>query len=148
MRMKMTVVLWGVALLLLTACGGEAPASQTESATIASGASGQAIYEATCAACHGINGEGEANWKAPDVNGIYPAPPHDGSGHTWHHADALLLQVIRDGSGVPNSKMPPYGAILTPAQTEAVLDHIKTFWAKDEREFQQQMTQQWEALNK
>ncbi len=139
------VILWGAALLLLAGCGGGAAGSQAGSVNLAAG---QALYEANCAACHGINGEGEPNWKAPDANGIYPAPPHDGSGHTWHHADALLLQVIRDGSGVPNSKMPPYGAILSPAQTEEVLGYIKTFWAQDEREFQQQMTQQWEELNK
>ena len=145
MKRNTVVILWSVALLLLAGCGGETSANQTGSANVAAG---QALYEANCAACHGISGEGEPNWKVPDVNGIYPAPPHDGSGHTWHHADALLLQVIRDGSGVPNSKMPAYGVILTPDQTEEVLAYIKTFWAEDEREFQQQMTKQWEEFNK
>ncbi len=145
MRTKTIVLLWSVALLLLAGCGGETSETQAGPATLAAG---QAIYEANCATCHGINGEGEPNWKVPDANGLYPAPPHDSSGHTWHHADALLLQVIRDGSGVPNSKMLAYGTILTPAEIEEALGYIKTFWAQDEREFQQQMTEQWEASNR
>ena len=26
-----------------------------------------------------------------------PAPPHDGKGHTWHHADSMLVQLTGYG---------------------------------------------------
>ena len=25
----------------------------------------------------------------------FPAPPHDASGHTWHHPDAMLFKVTK-----------------------------------------------------
>jgi hypothetical protein len=58
---------------------------------------GRQVYVEQCAACHGQNAEGQPNWKQPDTSGNMPAPPHDDSGHTWHHADGLLYEIIRDG---------------------------------------------------
>jgi|APTNR8051073442_1049403.scaffolds.fasta_scaffold02981_6 mono/diheme cytochrome c family protein len=135
---------YGLLVLLLSACAGESMATTPDPQMIETG---KAVYNANCAACHGPKGEGEPNWKIPDVNGVYPAPPHDGSGHTWHHADALLLQVIREGSGMPNSKMPVYGDILSADEMEAVLAYIKTFWGAEEVAFQQQMNAQWKEQN-
>ena len=51
---------------------------------------GRALYEQHCAACHGANLEGQPDWRSPDESGLYPAPPHDETGHTWHHDDAML----------------------------------------------------------
>ncbi len=135
----------GLLALVLSACGGNAAVTPVDPQQIETG---KAIYAANCAACHGAKGEGEPNWKVPDANGVYPAPPHDRSGHTWHHADALLLQVMREGSGMPNSKMPVYGEILSQAEMEAVLAYIKTFWGPEEAAFQQQMTEQWKEQNR
>jgi len=130
-------------LLLLGGCGGggggnpaaQSPVDPDQLAT------GKRVYDATCAACHGAKGEGQPNWKVP-VNGVFPAPPHDGSGHTWHHPDQVLLEVIANGSGLPNSAMPAYADILTEQERVAVLAYIKTFWGKQERTYQAQMTQQ------
>lgn len=138
-------VLWGMLALFLAACGGSEAAASVNPQQLEVG---KAIYIANCAACHGSQGEGEPNWKVPDANGIYPAPPHDGSGHTWHHADALLLQVMREGSGMPKSKMPVYQDILSEAEMEVVLAYIKTFWEAEEVEFQQQMNEQWKEQNR
>lgn len=135
---------YGLLVLLLSACAGASGTTTPDPQMIEIG---KAVYNANCAACHGPKGEGEPNWKIPDVNGVYPAPPHDGSGHTWHHADALLLQVIREGSGMPNSKMPVYGDILSADEMEAVLAYIKTFWGAEEVAFQQQMNAQWKEQN-
>src|SRR5205807_2276140 len=44
-------------------------------------ARGKAIYAEHCAACHGANLEGQANWRSRLPNGRLPAPPHDASGH-------------------------------------------------------------------
>ena len=79
---------------------------------------GGAIYQASCASCHGRRGEGEPNWKTPNADGTYPAPPHDASGHTWHHTDALLFEIVRDGGSRYNSasfrsRMPAWGTTLS-----------------------------------
>jgi mono/diheme cytochrome c family protein len=137
--------LWGVLVLFLAACGGKDAATPVDPQQLEMG---KAVYTTYCAACHGAQGEGEPNWKVPDANGVYPAPPHDGSGHTWHHADALLLQVLREGSGVPNSKMPVYRDILSEGEMEAVLAYVKTFWGPEELTYQEQINAQWKEQNR
>jgi len=127
-------------LVLLGGCGGS-PAAQESQTDPNQLATGKRVYDANCAACHGINGEGQPNWKVP-VNGVFPAPPHDGSGHTWHHPDQVLLEVIAKGGAMPNSAMPAYADILTEEERAAVLEYIKTFWGKQEIEFQTQVTRQ------
>ena len=46
---------------------------------------GEQVYAQNCAACHGAKLEGQANWRQRGFNGYMPAPPHDETGHTWHH---------------------------------------------------------------
>lgn len=130
------IVLLALATLLLSACGGGQTASDPEVVAL-----GQAVYDANCAACHGPQGEGQPNWRVPDENGIFPAPPHDSSGHTWHHPDDLLLQIIAEGGMMPNSGMPGYEGQLSQEEMEAVLVYIKTFWGEQERRAQSQMSQ-------
>lgn len=110
---------------------------------------GAAIYAARCASCHGSRGEGEPNWQVEREDGTLPAPPHDASGHTWHHADAELLRIIREGGTVymPNSRMPAYGEELNVAETLAVLAYIKaSFWGPRERVYQSGVSRQWEEM--
>ena len=52
---------------------------------------GKAIYAENCASCHGVVLEGQANWRQRDAEGYLPAPPHDETGHTWHHPDPYLF---------------------------------------------------------
>ena len=68
-----------------------------EPVTAAQLALGQDVYAANCASCHGADLKGQPDWQIPDDNGILPAPPHDASGHTWHHGDAMLRDYIRLG---------------------------------------------------
>lgn len=105
------------------------------------------MYRANCATCHGPRGEGEPNWKTPNADGTYPAPPHDASGHTWHHTDALLFEIVRDGGSRYNStsfrsRMPAWGASLSDEDIRSVLAYIKTLWGQAERATQAQITQQ------
>ncbi len=62
-------------------------------------AAGRALYDAHCAACHGANLEGQPDWRSLLPSGRMPAPPHDATGHTWHHSDQVLLTIVRDGFG-------------------------------------------------
>ena len=105
---------------------------------------GQALYAANCAACHGANLEGQPDWKRRLDNGRMPAPPHDASGHTWHHPDQDLLVIVRDGLSaiVPGYKsdMPAFGGSLTDEEIGAVLAYMKSTWPEREREFQAEVT--------
>jgi len=56
---------------------------------------GRGVYAAQCARCHGANLEGQPNWQERQANGMMPAPPHDPSGHTWHHPDAALFGITK-----------------------------------------------------
>ncbi|WP_424982407.1 c-type cytochrome [Maritalea sp. S77] len=97
-------------------------------------ATGQKIYQANCAACHGNDLQGEANWKQPKPSGRMPAPPHNETGHTWHHSDELLFNLTKYGiarlSNNPNyqTDMPIYEDILSDDEIIAVLAYIKSNW--------------------
>ncbi|MGH8703579.1 MAG: c-type cytochrome, partial [Burkholderiales bacterium] len=69
-------------------------------------ARGQSVYAQYCAACHGANLEGQAKWQDKLPTGRMPAPPHDASGHTWHHPDGVLFGITKSGL-VPGKYAPP-----------------------------------------
>jgi mono/diheme cytochrome c family protein len=111
---------------------------------------GQQVYTQYCAECHGANGEGQNpnNPLAPDETGRYPAPPHDETGHTWHHDDDLLVTIVRDGGmGDPTDfyPMPAFGETLTDEQIEAVIYFIKGMWTDEQRQYQQEVTKARQA---
>ncbi|HMO59011.1 MAG TPA: cytochrome c, partial [Roseiflexaceae bacterium] len=64
-------------------------------------ADGRIVYRAYCASCHGADLEGQPNWQQPNPDGSMPAPPHDVSGHTWHHNDATLFAITKYGGADP-----------------------------------------------
>lgn len=112
-------------------------------------ARGHTLYGAHCARCHGKNLEGQPNWQTPLPNGRLPAPPHDKSGHTWHHTDKALAGITKLGlkpfaGDNYESDMPAFGAILSDKEIEAILVYIKSTWPERERAYQEQMTQQSE----
>lgn len=96
-------------------------------------AQGQGLYAEYCASCHGANLEGEPDWRDRDADGFLPAPPHDATGHTWHHPDAQLLTITLlgtsavVGNGYP-SRMPGFGEDLTKEQILSILAYIKSTW--------------------
>ena len=83
---------------------------------------GATLYAENCASCHGENLEGETeNWREPKEDGLLPAPPHDETGHTWHHGDMLLFTYTQLGGAETmaqqgmefESGMPGFGESLT-----------------------------------
>ncbi|WP_299621139.1 cytochrome c [uncultured Tateyamaria sp.] len=99
-------------------------------------AEGQGLYADYCAACHGTQLEGQADWRVPLANGRLPAPPHDVSGHTWHHPDAQLFDIVKYGTaalvgGSYQSDMAGYEEVLTDDQIIAVMAYIKSTWPAD-----------------
>jgi mono/diheme cytochrome c family protein len=98
---------------------------------------GEQLYARYCAACHGVHLEGAANWRLPLPDGSLPAPPHDSSGHTWHHPDSVLIAITRDGGDpTQNSRMPAFKGQLTDEEIEAVLTFMKSRWGEEERRYQ------------
>ncbi|MEK9673731.1 MAG: cytochrome c [Rhodospirillaceae bacterium] len=96
-------------------------------------ARGKDVYRDQCAQCHGANLEGEAGWREPLPNGRMKAPPHDASGHTWHHADAVLFKITKYGpakvvGGGYQSNMPGFVEQVSDADIVAVLSYIKSTW--------------------
>ena len=95
---------------------------------------GRQVYGAHCAACHGAKLEGQSNWRQRDAQGRLPAPPHDASGHTWHHPDKTLLRITKFGVAKAanlasyESSMPAYEGVLTDAEIVAALSWIKAQW--------------------
>ena len=97
---------------------------------------GAALYARHCASCHGAALEGQPDWRSPKADGTYPAPPHDATGHSWHHDDAMLRdyvtrggQAVLDEMGVEFlSAMPGFGEVLRPAEITAILDYITSTW--------------------
>jgi mono/diheme cytochrome c family protein len=103
---------------------------------------GEELYQQYCASCHRADLSGDPDWKTPDEDGSYPPPPHDSSGHTWHHSDQVLLKIIRDGSDFPQSRMPSFGDRLSDDDIAAILEFFKANWGPKEVEFQQQVNEQ------
>lgn len=139
----LVVVVAFLGILVLTSCGNDGPDERddapTDQATIMLG---ERVYQSNCATCHGNEGEGEPNWQSPREDGSYPAPPHDSSGHTWHHSDEVLLDIIRRGGQAAygregfRSRMPAWADELSDEEIWAVLAYIKTLWGPEERGFQ------------
>jgi mono/diheme cytochrome c family protein len=106
-------------------------------------ARGKVVYAKQCASCHGSNLEGQPNWRKRLPNGRLPAPPHDRTGHTWHHSDQQLFEMTKNGTVVTmpgyETDMPAYKDILSDADIWAVLSFIESTWSPDIRARQQRM---------
>lgn len=134
-----------VAAAVFAAATFTACASGTEAVSEAVVERGGDLYQTNCAECHGADLAGAADWKTPNEDGSYPPPPHDSSGHTWHHPDRALIEIIRDGSDFPGSRMPAFGDRLTDEDIEAILEFIKSSWGTQEKVYQNEITEQDQA---
>ena len=100
---------------------------------------GEAIYKAECASCHGEKREGQPEWRTRQADGKLPAPPHDASGHTWHHSMDQLFAIVKFGMVPPNapegylSDMPGFNGRLTDRQIGNVLAYIESQWPPEIR---------------
>jgi mono/diheme cytochrome c family protein len=113
---------------------------------------GKAVYLDNCASCHGVNLEGQIGWRDQKVDGMRLAPPHDQSGHTWHHPDALLFDLTKYGleamigRAYPNN-MAVFDGVLSDEAIIASLSYIKSTWPKDIRDIHDNINQEYD-LNK
>ena len=131
---------FGVALLLLGAKAGFADEHAAvgllrwqDADVVAEGAT---LYGQHCASCHGAELEGAPNWRERDAEGYLPAPPHDETGHTWHHADEILIAITTHGTaalvgGDYRTNMMGFGEVMTEDEIIAVLSYIKSTWPEE-----------------
>ena len=116
-----------VAALVLAGCASSGGSQVVEE--------GREVYAANCAACHGANAEGQPDWHVKKADGTLPAPPLNGDGHTWHHADGVLYWVVSEGGQILEdpaldfkSAMPAFGGQLSQSEIVAVLTYVKSLW--------------------
>lgn len=96
---------------------------------------GRALYDTHCATCHGANGEGQYPDEPYRINeqGLAGAPPHNPTGHTWHHPDQVLIAAIYNGQTLPNFQpMPAFKSQLSVDEIISILAYIKTWWGESE----------------
>lgn len=80
-------------------------------------------------------------------------PRHNANGHTWHHPDCQLVQIVLNGSGamgemmrqmMPNPqdapRMPTFRGQLTEDEVMAILAYLKTWWTEEQRVWQAQVS--------
>lgn len=108
-------------------------------------ARGEQIYAHACAACHGADLEGQPGWRSRGPDGRLPAPPHDETGHTWHHPDRILLDITLRGTsavvgGDYKSNMPGFADTYSEAELRDVLAWIRSQWPERERAHQAEVT--------
>ena len=103
-------------------------------------AKGKIIYQKNCISCHQVNLVGVKNWKELDEDGHRKSPPLNGTGHTWHHDDATLHNIIKYGlvklTKNYQGKMLGYEDRLKDKDIDSVLAYIKSFWPDDMYEHQ------------
>lgn len=103
---------------------------------------GKALYVQHCTVCHGANLEGQPNWQSRRTDGRLPAPPHDDTGHTWHHSDDQLFKITKLGVSavVPDyeSDMVGFAGKMSDEEIRAVIAFIKSTWSQQSKEYQEQ----------
>lgn len=106
---------------------------------------GSGLYQTHCAACHGVNLQGQPNWQRQNDDGTLPAPPHDETGHTWHHDNLFLFSYTKIGGeqaltqmGVTGftSAMPAFGGSLSDDEIWDILGFIQSTWPDQVRAIQ------------
>jgi mono/diheme cytochrome c family protein len=136
-------IMWGVGILVLvllvTAAAmalSSAPSYAIDPSNPQTVALGKEVYDIQCASCHGANLEGEEGYGQESTDGLLKAPPHDETGHTWHHNNTYLIDSIRKGGArlpgnTGTSAMPAYENILSPEEIGAVLAYIQSTWPEE-----------------
>ena len=131
-----------VALAFLSFSSAVFAAHELENRDIASG---KVLYSEYCADCHGANLEGQPNWQTANEDGTMPAPPHDQTGHTWHHDNRLLFDytylggadaLARRGIEGFKSGMPGFSDVIGEEEIWEILAYIRSTWPDRIQEIQ------------
>ena len=90
--------------------------------------SGEKVYAANCAVCHGARGEATPDWRRREPDGSFPPPPLNGTAHTWHHPFRVLATQIKFGAPGGGGKMPIFQGKLTDEEIIDVIAWFQSLW--------------------
>ena len=107
------------------------PTANTTRADFATVMRGGRLYANNCAQCHGPLGQGAPQWQTPGPDGRYPAPPLNGTGHTWHHPMSALKATIRNGTAQMGGSMPAWRGKLSEEDIEAIIAWFQAQWPEE-----------------
>jgi mono/diheme cytochrome c family protein len=80
---------------------------------------GEALFQANCASCHGVNGMGDG----PLAENMFPKPADFSAAHTTVHPDGQLFAWIQNGKS--GTDMPAFGEELTDEQIWDLINYIQ-----------------------
>lgn len=82
----------------------------------------QESYRAYCASCHGVEGDGQGV-----AAGRIEPNPRSFRNPTWMagQTDEKLAEAVRNGR--PGTAMPPFGALLSDAEIDRLVEYIRAF---------------------
>ncbi len=90
---------------------------------------GRGVFNTNCAICHGAEAASTPDWRKLMENGKYPAPPLNGTAHTWHHPLKALRRQINQGGVKYGGWMPAHGESLTDEQVDAAIAYMQSLWS-------------------
>jgi len=85
--------------------------------TSANAQTGENIFRAKCAVCHGLDGGGQT------ANGKKLKVPDLRSDRVQHHDDDELLDIVTNGKG----EMPPFGKKYSAEKIQQVVAYVRGF---------------------
>lgn len=101
---------------------------------------GRSLFLTHCSRCHGVRGEGTADWRRTDANGNYPPPPLDGSAHAWHHPLPVLERTVLQGGVLLGGVMPGFSNVLNDDEVLATVAYFQSYWSDE-------VYGQWHKMN-
>jgi len=137
---------WGALLLFslsLTACTSEdqsaaSGADEPKAGTVASRwyttdnvSRGADVFAQQCAVCHGKLGQGNFTWRQRGIDGKFPPPPVNGTGHAWHHPFRALGSQIKFGAPGGSGSMPGFAQTLSDQDVTDVISWFQDKWSDE-----------------
>jgi mono/diheme cytochrome c family protein len=103
------------------------------------------LYEKNCSNCHGAYMQGAKNWMSEkDEDGANLPPPLNGTGHTWHHSEDLLFNIIKYGGYYHDEKydgkMLGFENNLSDDEIYSIINYIYNSWPNE-------IKSEWSKLN-
>ncbi len=119
---RSVALLLGVALVVVAVAGEQTPAPQATNPipnTVTSVARGAELYQANCAACHGVDARG----GGPQAGTTPVRPPDLRSGHLSSHTDGDVYYWITNG--LPGG-MPAWGSTLPETDRWHLVNYLRS----------------------
>jgi cytochrome c oxidase cbb3-type subunit 3 len=81
---------------------------------------GREVFLDRCISCHGRSGRGDG----PIARSLAGPPPGDLADHAWKHGNRPEQVLVVVGRGLPNTAMPGWSTVLSPAKLRAVCAYV------------------------